>query len=218
MAAVGVVAASLERLAVEIRHLQRSEVREVEEAFGSGQKGSSAMPHKRNPVLSENITGLARLIRAQVTPALENVALWHERDISHSSVERVSLPDATIALDFALHRMAGLIEQMVVYPEAMTANLNRLGGLVYSQGVLLALVETGMARERAYERVQAAAMRVWDDPARGPAAFRQALRADPVVDEALPGEALDRLFDPAAYSRHVDTIFARVFARGSGAY
>jgi adenylosuccinate lyase len=206
-ATLGVIASSVENLAVEIRHLQRTEVREAEEYFAPGQKGSSAMPHKRNPVLSENLTGLARVVRAAVVPALENVALWHERDISHSSVERVFAPDATIALHFALGRLAGLIEKLVVYPEAMTANLERLGGLVHSQRVLLALTQAGMSREDAYTAVQAAAMKVWA----GDGGFLGHLEADPEVVERLGGAGLEACFDLAAHTKHVDTIFARVF-------
>ena len=208
-ATLAVIASSLERLAVEIRHLQRTEVREAEEYFAAGQKGSSAMPHKRNPVLSENVTGLARLIRSAVIPALENVALWHERDISHSSVERVIAPDATIALDFALHRMAGIVEKLVIYPEAMRRNLDALGGLIYSQAVLLALIQTGLSREEAYKVVQRNAMKVW----REGGAFRERLEADPAVHKALPSDELAQLFEPAPYLEHVGTIFKRVFGR-----
>jgi adenylosuccinate lyase len=207
-AALGVVAASVERLAVEIRHLQRTELREAEEFFSPGQKGSSAMPHKRNPVLTENLTGLARVVRAAVVPALENVALWHERDISHSAVERVFAPDATIALDFALVRLAGVIEKLVVYPEAMQANLDRLGGLVHSQRVLLALTQKGMSREAAYALVQRLAMETW----RNGGSFRDRLAAEPAVTKLLDSRALDRLFDLAYHTKHVDTIFRRVFA------
>jgi adenylosuccinate lyase len=206
-AALGVVASSIENLAVEIRHLQRSEVREAEEAFGKGQKGSSAMPHKKNPILSENLTGLARIVRAAVTPALENVALWHERDISHSSVERVFAPDAAIALDFALTRLAGLVEGLVVHPERMRANLDALGGLVFSQRVLLALTQAGMSREDAYAAVQRNAMRVWDEGV----GFLEACRADPAITAVLDDAALAALFDLAWHTRHVDTVFARVF-------
>jgi len=206
-ATLGVIASSIENLAVEIRHLQRTEVREAEEYFAPGQKGSSAMPHKRNPVLSENLTGLARIVRAAVVPALENVALWHERDISHSSVERVFAPDATIALHFALGRLAGLIEKLVIYPEAMRANLERLGGLVHSQRVLLALTQAGMSREDAYAAVQAAAMKVWA----GEGGFLGHLEADPAVAERLGAAGLEACFDLAAHTKHVDTIFARVF-------
>ncbi len=209
-ATLGVVAGSIERLAVEIRHLQRSEVREAEEFFAAGQKGSSAMPHKRNPVLSENLTGLARLVRAQVAPALENIALWHERDISHSSVERVIGPDATIALDFALDRLARLVEALVVHPERMRANLDAAGGLVHSQRVLLGLVETGLSREAAYAIVQRHAMRSWRDGAD----FRAALADDPEVGERLDAAALDRLFDLDYHLENVDLLFARVFSPG----
>jgi adenylosuccinate lyase len=203
-AALGVIAASVENLALEIRHLQRSEVREAEEYFAPGQKGSSAMPHKRNPILSENLTGLARVVRAAVAPALENVALWHERDISHSSVERVFAPDATIALDFALTRLAGVIEKLLVYPEAMQANLDKLGGLIHSQKVLLALTQAGMAREDAYAIVQRAAMRVWA----GEGDFMALLKADPKV--GMSEAELEACFEPASYTKHVDAIFARV--------
>ncbi len=209
-ATLGVAAAAIERLAVEIRHLQRTEMREAEEYFAPGQKGSSAMPHKRNPVLSENLTGLARLVRSHVAPALENVALWHERDISHSSVERVIAPDATIALDFALHRLAGLVERLVVYPGRMAGNLNALGGLVHSQRVLLALVEAGLSREAAYEAVQRHAMRVWEDGAD----FRSLLAADPEIAGRLDTTALDALFDLDYHLARVETVFARVFDAG----
>jgi adenylosuccinate lyase len=206
-ATLAVIASSLERLAVEVRHLQRTEVLEAEEYFSAGQKGSSAMPHKRNPVLSENITGLARMVRAYALPALENVALWHERDISHSSVERMIGPDATVTLDFALARMAGIVENLVVYPESMARNLDRLGGLVHSQRVLLALVDKGLAREDAYRAVQRNAMRVWQEGGD----FLALLKADPEVSAALsPGE-LEALFDLAYHTKHVDDIFARVF-------
>ncbi len=209
-ATLGVIASSVERLSVEIRHLQRTEVREVEEYFAPGQKGSSAMPHKRNPVLSENLTGLARLVRAAVIPALENVALWHERDISHSSVERVIGPDATVTLDFALHRAAGVIEKLVVYPDNMRKNLDALGGLVFSQQVLLALTQKGMSREDAYQAVQKNAMKAWEDGCD----FRAALTEDAEVS-ALLGEAeLTDIFDLAYHTRHVDTIFERVFGAG----
>ena len=206
-ATLAVLASSLERLAVEIRHLQRTEVREAEEFFAPGQKGSSAMPHKRNPILSENLTGLARVVRAAAVPALENVALWHERDISHSSVERVIAPDATIALDFALVRLAGLVDRLLVYPEAMAANLERLGGLAFSQGVLLALTQAGMSREDAYAAVQRSAMKVWAGEGR----FRELLAGDPEVTHHLSGAELETLFDPVAFRRHVDTVFERVF-------
>jgi adenylosuccinate lyase len=207
-ATLAVIASGIERLATEIRHLQRTEVREAEEFFSAGQKGSSAMPHKRNPVLSENLTGLARLVRAAVIPALENVALWHERDISHSSVERMIAPDATVTLDFALARLTGLIDKLVVYPERMRENLDRLGGLVHSQQVLLALTQAGVSREDAYEAVQRNAMQAW----RTGTSFRGLLAADPIVAKALTPAALDQLFDLAQHTRHVDTVFARVFA------
>ncbi|MDZ3836557.1 MAG: adenylosuccinate lyase [Rhodospirillales bacterium] len=208
-ATLAVLASSVERLATEIRHLQRTEVREAEEYFAPGQKGSSAMPHKRNPVLSENLTGLARVVRSMVVPALENVALWHERDISHSSVERFIGPDATITLDFALARLGGVIEKLVVYPERMQANLDSLGGLVFSQRVLLALTQAGMSREDAYAVVQRNAMRVWRDGAD----FLSLLRADPQVAAFLDADALAALFDLGYHTRHVDTIFTRVFGR-----
>jgi adenylosuccinate lyase len=207
-ATLAVIASSLERLAVEIRHLQRTEVLEAEEFFSEGQKGSSAMPHKRNPVLSENITGLARMVRAYALPALENVALWHERDISHSSVERMIGPDATVTLDFALARMAGVIENLVVYPENMARNLDRLGGLVHSQRVLLALVDKGVSREDAYRQVQRNAMRAWQ----GAENFLALLRADPEVSKVLSGRELEALFDLTYHTKHVDDIFSRVFA------
>ena len=209
-AALGVVAGSIENLAVEIRHLQRSELREAEEFFAPGQKGSSAMPHKRNPILTENLTGLARVVRAAVAPALENVALWHERDITHSSVERVIGPDATVTLDFALARLADVVDGLVVHPLAMAANLDRLGGLIYSQRVLLALTQAGLTREAAYAAVQRNAMAVWDEGG----SFLDRLAADDVVGAALDGAALAALFDPAHHMRHVDTIFERVFGRG----
>jgi len=209
-AALGVVASSIERLAVEIRHLQRTEVLEAEEPFDAGQKGSSSMPHKRNPILTENLTGLARLIRSAVTPALENVALWHERDISHSSVERAIAPDTTVHLDFALRRLANLMERLVVYPENMARNLDRLGGLVHSQRVLLALTQKGMTREAAYAAVQLNAMKVW----RGEGRFIDFLKADPEVRPHFTDAELAALFDPAWHFAHVDTIFARVFGEG----
>jgi adenylosuccinate lyase len=206
-ATLGVVASSVERLATEIRHLQRTEVREAEEYFAPGQKGSSARPHKRNPVLSENLTGLARLVRGMVLPALEDVALWHERDISHSSVERVIGPDATIALDFALSRLAGLVENLLVYPQAIKANLDRLGGLIHSQRVLLALTQAGMSREDAYAAVQRNAMPVWE----GKGDFLSLLKNDAEVTRAIPEKELEALFDLAYHLKHVDTIFRRVF-------
>ena len=210
--ALAVIASGIERLATEVRHLQRSEVREAEEFFHPGQKGSSSMPHKRNPVLSENLTGLARLVRGYVTPALENVALWHERDISHSSVERVIAPDATIALDFALMRLAGMMEKLTIYPERMRANLDSLGGVVHSQKVLLALAQAGLSREDAYAAVQAAAMATWENLGRPEGrSFRDNLLANPAVGGKLDASALDRAMDPSVDFRHVETIFARVF-------
>jgi adenylosuccinate lyase len=206
-ATLAVVASSIERLATEIRHLQRTEVLEAEEYFSEGQKGSSAMPHKRNPVLSENLTGLARVVRAYAQPALEDVALWHERDISHSSVERLIGPDATIALDFALVRLTGIIKGLVVYPERMRANLKRLGGLIHSQRVLLALTEAGVPREEAYRMVQRNAMKVWDTGAD----FQAALLADKDVTKALSPDEIKAQFDLGYHTKHVDTIFARVF-------
>lgn len=206
-ATLGVVASSVERLATEIRHLQRTEVREAEEFFSAGQKGSSAMPHKRNPVLTENLTGIARIVRAAVTPALENVALWHERDISHSSVERVFGPDATIGLDFALHRLSGVMENLLIYPESMQANLDQLGGLVHSQQVLLALTQKGVSREDAYKFVQRNAMEVWKDGG----SYLDKLKADSEVAANLSDAELDALFDLEQHFRHVDTIFNRVF-------
>jgi adenylosuccinate lyase len=207
--ALALAASGIERLAVEIRHLQRSEVREVEEYFAPQQKGSSAMPHKRNPVLSENLTGLARLVRAYVVPALENVALWHERDISHSAVERVAAPDATIALDFALVRLADLIERLVVYPENMRANLERFGGLVHSQRVLLALTQAGMSREDAYRLVQRHAMKVF----REDGDFLASLESDAEVSKYLPAQQLARLFDLGYHTKNVNRIFRRAFGR-----
>jgi adenylosuccinate lyase len=210
-ATLGVIASGLERLATEIRHLQRTEVREVEEYFAPGQKGSSAMPHKRNPVLTENITGLARLVRSHVVPAMENVALWHERDISHSSVERVIAPDATIALDFTLSRMTGVIDRLLVYPEAMAANLDRLKGLVFSQRVLLELTQAGMSREASYAAVQRNAMAVWEG--KEDANFLNLLKEDKEVQGHIDAAKLDALFDLAHHIRHVDTIFGRVFGK-----
>ena len=206
-ATLGVIASSIENVATEIRHMQRTEVLEAEEFFAPGQKGSSAMPHKRNPVLSENLTGLARLVRMAVVPALEDVALWHERDISHSSVERAIGPDATITLDFALHRLAGLIERLVVHPERMRANLDRFGGLVMSQRVLLALTQAGVSREDAYRLVQRNAMRVWEEGAD----FQAGLAADAEVVAALGADGIAACFDLGYHLKHVDTIFARVF-------
>jgi len=206
-AALGVVASSIENVATEIRHMQRTEVLEAEEYFSKGQKGSSAMPHKRNPVLTENLTGLARIVRSAVVPALENVALWHERDISHSSVERMIGPDATITLDFALARLTGVIDKLVVYPEAMMKNLDRFRGLVHSQRVLLALTQAGVSREDAYALVQRNAMKVWEDGAD----FMAELKADPGVRAALSEAQIEEKFDLAYHTKHVDTIFARVF-------
>ncbi len=206
-AALGVVASSLERLATEIRHLQRTEVLEAEEYFSAGQKGSSAMPHKRNPVLTENLTGLARMVRAYAIPAMENVALWHERDISHSSVERYIGPDATITLDFALARAAGVVEKLIVYPERMQENLDRTRGLVHSQRVLLALTQAGVSREDSYRLVQRNAMRAWN----GEGALLDLLKADAEVTKAVPVAQLEKLFDLGYHFKHVDTIFKRVF-------
>jgi adenylosuccinate lyase len=206
-AALAVIAGSVERLATEIRHLQRTEVLEAEEFFSEGQKGSSAMPHKRNPVLSENLTGLARVVRGYAMPALEDVALWHERDISHSSVERIIGPDATIALDFALHRLTGIIQGLVIYPERMRANLDRLGGLIHSQRVLLALTAAGVSREDAYRLVQRNAMKVWE----GGSDFLEELLADPDVTKALSEDQIRAQFDLGYHTKHVDDIFARVF-------
>ena len=208
-ATLGVVAASVERLATEIRHLQRTEVLEAEEYFSAGQKGSSAMPHKRNPVLSENLVGLARMVRAYVTPALEDVTLWHERDISHSSVERMIGPDSTVTLDFALGRLAGVIDKLVVYPENMRKNLDHLGGLVHSQRVLLALTQKGVAREDAYRLVQRNAMKVWQDGGD----FLILLKADKDVRKYLSDKELAANFDLDFHFSHVDTIFRRVFGR-----
>ena len=206
-ATLGVVASCLERLAIEIRHMQRTEVLEAEEFFSQGQKGSSAMPHKRNPVLSENVTGLARLVRGMALPAMEDVALWHERDISHSSVERMIGPDATVTLDFALARMAQVIDKLLVYPATMRKNLDRLGGLIHSQRVLLALTQKGLSREDAYALVQRNATPVW----RGEGDFLTLLKEDPGVAEALTPIELEALFDLGYHLKHVDTIFARVF-------
>ncbi len=210
--ALAVIASGVERLAVEVRHLQRSEVREAEEFFHAGQKGSSAMPHKRNPVLSENLTGLARVIRAAVVPALENVALWHERDISHSSVERVIAPDATIALDFALARTAGMAERLTVYPPRMAENIEALGGVVHSGEVLLALTRAGILREDAYRIVQRNAMATWEGLGKpGARSFREHLERDPEIAGRVPAEALARAMDPALHLRAIDEVFARVF-------
>ena len=206
-ATLGVIAGAIERLAVEIRHLQRTEVGEAEEIFSEGQKGSSAMPHKRNPVLSENLTGQARLIRGMVAPALENAALWHERDISHSSVERHIGPDATVALDFALARLTGVVDRLVVYPERMQANIDALGGLHNSQRVLLALTQAGMSREDAYRAVQRNAMTIWQKGGN----FAEALKADAEISAHLDAAAIDGLFDPAFFTSRVETIFERVF-------
>ncbi|MGO8952992.1 MAG: adenylosuccinate lyase [Rhodomicrobium sp.] len=206
-AVLGVIASSVERLATEIRHLQRTEVGEAEEFFSQGQKGSSAMPHKRNPVLTENLTGLARIVRGYALPAMENVALWHERDISHSSVERMIGPDATVTLDFALARLAGVVDKLAVYPERMRQNLERGGGLVHSQQVLLALTQKGISREDAYRLVQRNAMRAFH----GEGSFLEFLKADPEVSAALPAAELEALFDLRTHLRSVDAIFERVF-------
>ena len=208
-ATLGVVASSMERLAIEIRHLQRTEVLEAEEYFSPGQKGSSAMPHKRNPVLTENLTGLARMVRAYALPAMENVALWHERDISHSSVERMIGPDATVTLDFALNRLAGVIENLVVYPANMRKNLDKLGGLHNSQRVLLALTQAGASREESYALVQRNAMRTWETGAD----FLAGLKADKDVTARLTNEQLEAMFDDGYHLKHVDTIFRRVFGK-----
>ncbi|KTT73766.1 adenylosuccinate lyase [Sphingomonas endophytica] len=208
-ATLGVIASSIERLATEVRHLQRTEVLEAEEYFSPGQKGSSAMPHKRNPVLTENLTGLARMVRGYVTPALENVALWHERDISHSSVERYIGPDATITLDFALARLTGVVDKLLVYPERMQKNLDRMGGLVHSQRVLLALTQAGVSREDAYRLVQRNAMKVWESD--GALSLQELLKGDAEVTAALSTAEIDEKFDLGYHYRHVDTIFDRVF-------
>ncbi len=212
-ATLGVIASSVERLATEIRHLQRTEVLEAEEYFAPGQKGSSAMPHKRNPVLTENLTGLARVVRGAVTPALENVALWHERDISHSSVERFIGPDATITLDFALARLTGVVDKLLVYPERMQKNLDRMGGLVHSQRVLLALTQAGLSREDSYALVQRSAMKVWESD--GHLSLLQLLKDDPEVAGKIAPDELERLFDLGHHLAQIDTIFARVFGGGS---
>ncbi len=206
-ATLGVIASSIERVAIEIRHLQRTEVREAEEYFSPGQKGSSAMPHKRNPVLTENLTGLARVVRGYVIPAMENVALWHERDISHSSVERYIGPDATITLDFALARLTGVIDKLVLYPDAIAKNLNMMGGLVFSQRVLIALTQAGVSREDAYVYVQRNAMKVWN----GQGQLLDLLKQDKDVTAKIPDQQLESLFDMAFHTKHVDTIFKRVF-------
>jgi adenylosuccinate lyase len=208
-ATLGVIASSIERLATEIRHLQRTEVLEAEEYFSPGQKGSSAMPHKRNPVLTENLTGLARVVRSAVVPAMENVALWHERDISHSSVERFIGPDATITLDFALARLTGVVEKLLVYPERMEKNLNRMGGLIHSQRVLLALTQAGLSREDAYSLVQRNAMKVWESD--GQLSLLDLLKNDPEVSAKLSTEQLESLFNLDYHLKEVDTIFSRVF-------
>ncbi|MGB7405042.1 MAG: adenylosuccinate lyase [Pacificimonas sp.] len=208
-ATLAVIASSIERLATEVRHLQRTEVLEAEEYFSPGQKGSSAMPHKRNPVLTENLTGLARIVRGYAVPAMENVALWHERDISHSSVERMIGPDATVTLDFALHRLTGVMDKLVVYPERMQKNLDRMGGLVHSQRVLLALTQAGVAREDAYRLVQRNAMKVWESD--GEQSLLELLKADPDVSAALSDDEIESRFDLGYHLKHVDTIFARVF-------
>ena len=206
-ATLGVIASSIENIATEIRHMQRTEVLEAEEFFSAGQKGSSAMPHKRNPVLSENLTGLARMVRSAVIPALENVALWHERDISHSSVERMIGPDATVTLDFALHRLAGLVEKLVIYPAHVQENLDQLGGLVFSQRVMLTLTQKGMSREAAYTAVQRNAMRVWQEKVN----FLHELKKDEEISQHLSAAELCELFDLTYHTKHVDTIFGRVF-------
>ena len=206
-ATLGVIAGSIERLSTEIRHLQRTEVREVEEFFDSHQKGSSAMPHKRNPILTENLTGLARVVRSMVTPAMENIALWHERDISHSSVERVIAPDATITLDFALNRLSYVIDKLLVYPDNMLQNLNKLGGLIHSQRVLLALTQAGLSRETAYRHVQRNAMKIWQ---RG-GSFKEYLAEDTEISNHLSRDDLDTIFEPTSELKHADEIFSRVF-------
>jgi adenylosuccinate lyase len=207
LAAIALTGATLEKIATEIRHLQRTEVREVEEPFSKGQKGSSAMPHKRNPVGCENITGLARLLRGYLVPAFENVALWHERDISHSSTERVTIPDATTLLDYMLHRLDGILGGLLVYPEAMEANLKKTRGLIYSQQCLLALTRAGMTREDAYAVVQKAAMRCWE----GEGDFIDLLSSEPDVAQRIPREQLEKIFDPKTFLTNVDEIFMRVF-------
>ena len=210
---LGVIASSVERLATEIRHLQRTEVREVEEYFAQGQKGSSAMPHKRNPVLTENLTGLARIVRSSVTPALENVTLWHERDISHSAVERMIAPDSTITLDFALNRLTSVIDNLLIYPEIMLSNLEKLGGLVHSQQVLLALTQKGASREDAYEMVQSNAMKVWETPeAARKNVYKKLLKNDPKVKNYLDEIEIDKLFNLNQHFKHINTIFDRIFS------
>jgi len=204
---LGVIACSIERLATEIRHMQRTEVREVEEFFSEGQKGSSAMPHKRNPILTENLTGLARLVRASVIPAQENVALWHERDISHSSVERMISPDTTITLDFALNRLSGVIENLLVYPESMKKNIDQLGGLIFSQRVLLGLTQAGVSREESYKIVQRNAMKVWQNGQN----FLSSLKSDREVTEKISSDELEGFFDLDYHTKHVNTVFQRVF-------
>ncbi|MFL2782392.1 MAG: adenylosuccinate lyase [Rhodospirillales bacterium] len=204
---LGVIASSIERLATEIRHMQRTEVREIEEFFSEGQKGSSAMPHKRNPILTENLTGLARLVRASVIPALENVALWHERDISHSSVERMIAPDTTITLDFALNRLSGVIENLLVYPESMKKNIDQLGGLIFSQRVLLGLTQAGVSREQSYKIVQRNAMKVWQEGED----FLSSLKSDQEVMEKISPDELETFFDLNYHTKHVNTLFHRVF-------
>ena len=208
-ATLAVIAGSVERLAVEIRHLQRTEVLEAEEYFSPGQKGSSAMPHKRNPVLTENLTGQARMIRAWSLPALENVALWHERDISHSSVERFIGPDATITLDFALARLAGVVDKLVIYPERMQSNLDRMGGLIHSQRVLLALTQAGLTRDESYRLVQRNAMKVWESD--GKLSLMELLKADAEVSAALSDAEIEERFNLDYHFKHVDTVFDRVF-------
>jgi adenylosuccinate lyase len=210
-ATLGVIASSIERLAVEIRHLQRTEVLEVEEYFSPGQKGSSAMPHKRNPVLTENLTGLARMVRSAAVPAMENVALWHERDISHSSVERFIGPDACITLDFALARLTNVVDKLLVYPERMQKNLDRMGGLVHSQRVLLALTQAGLSREESYALVQRNAMKVWESD--GQLSLLDLLKADPAVSSKLSGSQLEELFDLGYHLKRIDIIFERVFGK-----
>jgi adenylosuccinate lyase len=209
VATLGIIASSIENLAVEIRHLQRTELREAEEFFSKGQKGSSAMPHKRNPVLTENLTGLARVVRSAVTPAMENVALWHERDISHSSVERMILPDACITLDFAISRLTSVIENLVVYPDRMKKNLEQLGGLVFSQRVMLALTQAGISREDAYRIVQKNAMECWESD--GEKLFKDAIESEPQVIDALDKKAIGSIFDYSGYIANIDHVFKRVF-------